>query len=263
MPSAFASPLSAHWGVGYATPAAETGFLEGFSTGGPTRRRPRGRRTDIQRIGRLLDLPHVCAGAVYVRGGPGRIWRALSYSVSTQVFEFVRRDFRPSYEFGTALSTYLARRFPLRLTCFARDPPPPVLRTGGGKAAVGCLPMRSRGRWIADVVSETEGDGEVWLRCFAAVGSLKVSCVSSGRAGGMASVPITGLRRRIIWRVAATLDTSIANRRSVASIQRSSGDGVTSPVCVCLCRVMGAIVRALRGRSDLGRAILQLEALER
>ena len=26
-----------------------------------------------------------------------------------------------------------------------------------------CLHLRSRGRWIADVVSETEGDGEVWL----------------------------------------------------------------------------------------------------
>ena len=48
---------------------------------------------------------------------------------------------------------------PLRLACFARDPPPPVLRTGGGPAPVVCLPMRSRGRWIARGACETEGDG--------------------------------------------------------------------------------------------------------
>ncbi len=45
-----------------------------------------------------------------------------------------------------------------------RDPPPPVPCTGGGKATVGCLSMRSRGRWIGRVAHETEGDGEVWLR---------------------------------------------------------------------------------------------------
>ena len=46
------------------------------------------------------------------------------------------------------------------------DPPPPVLRTDGGNSPslrlCACLPMRSRGRWIACRASETEGDRAVW-----------------------------------------------------------------------------------------------------
>ena len=76
---------------------------------------------------------------------------------------------------------------------------------------------------------------------------LKVSLFSPARDAGIACVPITGGRRRIIWRVETMLDASIANRRSIASIQRSSGEEVTNPVCVCLCRVMGTIILALSG----------------
>ena len=59
---------------------------------------------------------------------------------------------------------------------------------------------------------------------------LKVSLFSPARDAGIACVPITGGRRRIIWRVETTLCTSITKTRSIASIQRSSGDRVTSPV---------------------------------
>ncbi len=67
-PPTFASPRN-RMGGRIRPPSVVTGFLEGVSTGAPTRRRPRGRRTDIQRLGRLLDLPHVSTGAVYPRSG--------------------------------------------------------------------------------------------------------------------------------------------------------------------------------------------------
>ena len=151
-----------------------------------------------------------------------------------------------------------------------------------------CLHLRSRGRWIADVVSETEGDGEVWLTvvsppscfdghtlrvllsmracllsCWTAWVSLRVSVFILGRATGIWRVAFTSGRRANIWNVEATFSTSIASTRSIASIQRSRGDGITSPVCACLCRVMGAIIRPLRAWSDLEGAILQPELLER
>jgi len=155
---------------------------------------------------------------------------------------------------------------------------PPVLRTDGGNSpSLPCLHLRSRGRWIADVISETEGDGAVWLtvvsapssfdgrtlcvllsmrgiglRCCAAWLSLKVSLVIRGRASGIVRVPITGRRRARIWNVEATLCTSIANTRSIASIQRSRGDGVPSPVCAYLCRVMGERITLVQGPVESG-----------
>ena len=169
------------------------------------------------------------------------------------------------------------------------NPPPPVLRTDRGNSPPNsCLPMRNTGRWIADVVSETEGDGEVWLivvstpswfdgrtlcvlltmraiglRCCAACCSLRVSVFIRGRAASSSGVCQSRLRRSgLIWNVETTFCTSIANARSTASIQRSRGDGVTSPVCACLCRVMGAIIRPLGARSDLEGAVLRSLALE-
>ena len=67
------------------------------------------------------------------------------------------------------------------------------------------------------------GDGEVWLTvvsvpaCGTALGSLRVSLVSLGRPAGVTSLwHSAARRRRVIWRVEATLDTSIANRCSIA-----------------------------------------------
>jgi len=41
---------------------------------------------------------------LYARSGAGRIWRALSYNLRAQGFEFVGEGFSPSYEFGIAPS---------------------------------------------------------------------------------------------------------------------------------------------------------------
>ncbi len=81
------------------------------------------------------------------------------------------------------------------------------------------------------------------LSCATAIVSLTVSDFSRGRTASVTSLwHSAGRWRRIIWRVETTLDASIA------SIQRSSGEEVTSPACVCWRRVMGKIIPALSGR---------------
>ena len=83
--------------------------------------------------------------------------------------------------------------------------------------------------------------------------SLIVSVFALGRAASSSGVCQSRVTlSRIIWNVETTLCTSIANTRSVASIQRSRGDGVTSPVCACLCRVMGWIITPAQGPVESG-----------
>ena len=84
---------------------------------------------------------------------------------------------------------------------------------------------------------------EVWPLSAAFVVSLSLPLFVQGRASGVASLwHSAGQRARRIEQIRAAWDTSIARLRSSALIQRSRGEGVPSPVCVALCRVMGGII---------------------
>ena len=142
----------------------------------------------------------------------------------------------------------------------------PRRRPGSRLCAKGLGALRallSEGDWTpafaGDAYTECTLPLWVWLTmvsvpsCGTASGSLKVSVVSRGRSAGVTSLwHSAARRRRVIWRVEATLDTSISNSCSIASIQRSRGDGVTSPVCACLCRVMGWIITPAQGPVESG-----------
>ena len=186
MPSTFASPLSAHWGVAYATPAAETGFLEGFPqhADGHAADAQTSRGSDVSWTSLMSARGQYTsvAGPVGSGGRCPTVFRRRSLNSFAEIFgrptNSVQRyppislvALRPSLALRRSLLD-LVPRTKSRLRRRRSPPPSRVLCTRSTspsalhwwrQGAAGCLPMRSRGSWIADVVSETEGDGWVGL----------------------------------------------------------------------------------------------------
>jgi hypothetical protein len=152
----------------------------------------------------------------------------------------------------------LRRGAPSVLRARARNPPPPPEGGGGNiPQPLRCLHLLCRGRWIACGARETEGDGRSWaeLPCGAgvSVSCVWVSFVPLGRAVSASGVcQSRGERSRFIGRVETRRCTSSARTRSIASIQRSRGDGITSPFARVRACVMGRSISLAHGPADSG-----------
>jgi hypothetical protein len=142
----------------------------------------------------------------------------------------------------------LRREAPSVLRARARNPPPPPEGGGGNIPRPLCLHLLCRG--------ETAGDGEaVGLPCRADV---SVSCVWVSFVPWGRTVSASGVcqsrreRSRFIGRVETMLCTSSARTRSIASIQRSRGDGIASPFARVRACVMGRSIRLTHSPADSG-----------
>jgi hypothetical protein len=149
----------------------------------------------------------------------------------------------------------LRRGAPSVLRARARNPPPPPEGGGGNiprspaTVSGACLLLLCRG--------ETEGDGRSWakLPCRAGMQGFCfwVSFVPWGRTLSASGVCQSRRERsRFIGRVETRLCTSSARTRSIASIQRSRGDGITSPFARVRACVMGRSISLTHSPADSG-----------